>query len=375
METEIDVLIIGGGLAGLTSAIHLSKAGIRVLLIEKNSYPHHKVCGEYVSNEVLPYLQSLDADPGILSPTNISRFQFTSTSGKCIETSLPLGGFGISRLAFDEFLYKKAKENGCLVIHDTVTDVVFNKESFNVSTLNSTYKSKMVLGAYGKRAAIDHKLERKFIAKKSPWLAIKAHYHGDFPNDLVALHNFPNGYCGVSKVENNLINICYLVEYRSFQQYKDIAEHQKKVLYQNAYLKDILENSEMHFKAPITISQVSFANKEKVNRHILMIGDTTGLIHPMCGNGMAMAIHSAQICSALLINYFGGKIQSRALLEYQYERQWNTNFKSRIRMGKLLAAILKQEKYADFLINGLMKFPGVLPLVIKKTHGKPLIIE
>ena len=54
-----DVIIIGGGLAGLTNAIHLSKLGKKVLLIEKNEYPKHKVCGEYISNEVLPYLEFL----------------------------------------------------------------------------------------------------------------------------------------------------------------------------------------------------------------------------------------------------------------------------------------------------------------------------
>ena len=61
--TSFDVIIIGGGLAGLTNAIHLSKSRQRVLLIEKNSYPKHKVCGEYISNEVLPYLNSLGINP------------------------------------------------------------------------------------------------------------------------------------------------------------------------------------------------------------------------------------------------------------------------------------------------------------------------
>jgi len=54
-----DVIIVGGGLAGLTAAIHLSKAKHTVLVLEKNTYPHHKVCGEYVSNEILPYLEYL----------------------------------------------------------------------------------------------------------------------------------------------------------------------------------------------------------------------------------------------------------------------------------------------------------------------------
>ena len=56
MNNRREVLILGGGLAGLTSAIHLLKLGLQVTVIEKNNYPKHKVCGEYISNEVLPYL-------------------------------------------------------------------------------------------------------------------------------------------------------------------------------------------------------------------------------------------------------------------------------------------------------------------------------
>jgi len=375
MGDNIDVLIIGGGLAGLTSAIHLAKAGRHVVLIEKNSFPHHKVCGEYVSNEVIPYLQWLNADPELLNPAKISKFQLSTVSGKHIESPLPLGGFGISRSTFDDFLYKKAKDNGCTIVQDTVTEVIFEQDSFNVSSTSSRYQAKIVLGAYGKRAALDHKLGRRFITNRSPWLAIKAHYLGDFPNDLVALHNFPGGYCGVSKVENNLINICYLVNYASFKSYKNMEEHQKKVLYQNTHLEKVFENSSMQFDAPITISQISFQKKERVNRHILMIGDTAGLIHPLCGNGMSMAIHSAKICATLLTDYFTGKIASRTVLEHRYKEEWNKNFKARITMGRLLAGMLRKEKSADILMEGLAMFPGILPAIIKRTHGKPLITE
>ena len=68
---DTEVLIIGGGLAGLTSAIHLTKMGCKVIVIEKNSYPKHKVCGEYISNEVLPYFKWLNFDIEALQPTHI----------------------------------------------------------------------------------------------------------------------------------------------------------------------------------------------------------------------------------------------------------------------------------------------------------------
>lgn len=375
MRGQVDVLIVGGGLAGLTSAIHIARAGKQVILIEKNNYPHHKVCGEYVSNEVIPYLRWLDADPAVLKPVEICKLQITTVSGLSCRTSLPLGGLGISRAVLDEFLYQKAKASGCIVIRDTVTDVGFEHERFHISTANGTYTATIVLGAYGKRAALDYKLDRKFIAQKSPWLAVKAHYKGNFPSDLVALHNFKGGYCGVSRVEEDNINICYLVDYASFRSYKNIEAHRRQVLHKNPYLKHILEGSVMHFDAPISISQISFEHKEKVKNHVLMIGDTAGLIHPLCGNGMGMAIHSAKICATLVLDYFEGKISSRERLESQYQAQWGANFTTRIQMGRVLAGLLRKERFANILMKGLVKFPQLLSPVIRMTHGGPLTID
>ena len=376
MQANSDVLIIGGGLAGLTSAIHLAKSGLKVSLIEKNEYPKHKVCGEYISNEVLPYLQWLDVEISILKPSHISKMEFSTAKGKIISGDLPLGGFGISRYELDNYLYQKAIENGCQVIQETVTDIQFIENEFRLFTYGGTeLKSKIVLGAFGKRSNIDLKLNRDFIQKKSPWLAVKAHYSGDFPNDLVGLHNFKGGYCGVSKVEKNKINICYLADYGTFKQYKNIEEFQSKIIFKNPHLKAIFENCKLLFEKPLTISQISFEKKEAVENHILMIGDTAGLIHPLCGNGMAMAIHSAKIVSELIIEYLENKISSRKELEEKYTQEWNTNFKNRLAMGRFLSKILRKESLAAFLMQLLAIFPFLLPKIIKKTHGEPIILK
>jgi flavin-dependent dehydrogenase len=376
MKANPDVVIIGGGLAGLTSAIHLSKSGLKVTLIEKNEYPKHKVCGEYISNEVLPYFQWLGLEIFDLKPSQISKMEFSTAKGKIISGDLPLGGFGISRYELDNYLCKKAIENGCQIFQETVTDIQFIENEFRVFTSdNFELKSKIVLGAFGKRSNIDQKLNRDFMQKNSPWLAVKAHYSGNLLNDLVGLHNFKGGYCGVSKVENNKINICYLADYETFKQYKNIEEFQSKVVCKNPHLKAIFENSTILFEKPITISQISFEKKEAVENHILMIGDTAGLIHPLCGNGMAMAIHSAKIVSELIIEYLDNKISTRKELEEKYSKEWNTNFKSRLATGRFLSKILRMENLAAFLMQLLAIFPFLLPKIIKKTHGKPIILK
>lgn len=376
MKTNIDVIIIGGGLAGLTSAIHLSKFGLKVILIEKNDYPKHKVCGEYISNEVLPYFKGLGLEISDLEPSVISKLEFSTAKGKIISGDLPLGGFGISRYELDYYLSKKAILNGCQIIQDIVIDIQFLDDEFNISTSNNLeFKSRIVLGAFGKRSNIDQKLNRNFFLKNSPWLAVKAHYYGEFPNDLVGLHNFKGGYCGVSKVESNVINVCYLADYESFKEYKNIEEFQLQVICKNPQLKTIFENCKLIFEKPLTISQISFHKKNTVENHILMIGDTAGLIHPLCGNGMAMAIHSAKIASELVIDFLEQKISTRQVFEEKYSQVWNENFKSRLATGRFLSKILQKEKLAAVLIQLLVIFPSLLPKIIKKTHGKPIILK
>ena len=371
----LDVIIIGGGLAGLCNAIHLSKLGKKVLLIEKNEYPKHKVCGEYISNEVLPYLEFLEVNPFDSGAVRINNFQLSTTKSNIISAKLPLGGFGISRYTLDLVLSEKAKENGVTILQDTVSNVTFLKDVFQVETKdNNIFTSKITIGAFGKRSLLDVKMGRNFIQKKSPYLGVKIHVKGDFKEDLVALHNFKGGYCGVSKVENNAINLCYITNYATFKQYKNIEDFQEQVVFKNNYLKEIFHSSEALFEKPLSISQISFETKKPVENHILMCGDSAGMIHPLCGNGMSMAIQSAQLASKLILNYFNGEIETRKELEKQYIRQWNRKFSLRLKAGHFIAMLFRKDTIASVLLQILKKLPFLLPIIIKQTHGKPMKI-
>ena len=371
----LDVIIIGGGLAGLCNAIHLSKLGKKVLLIEKNEYPKHKVCGEYISNEVLPYLDFLEVNPFDSGAVRINNFQLSTTKSNIISAKLPLGGFGISRYTLDLVLSEKAKENGVMILQDTVLDVTFLKDFFQVETKqNSIFTSKIAIGAFGKRSLLDVKMGRNFIQKKSPYLGVKIHVKGNFKEDLVALHNFKGGYCGVSKVENNAINLCYITNYATFKKYKNIADFQEQVVFKNRFLKEIFQNSEAIFEKPLSISQISFETKKPVENHVLMCGDSAGMIHPLCGNGMSMAIQSAQLVSKLILNYFNGEIETRKELEKQYIRQWNRKFGLRLKAGHFIAMLFRKDTIASVLLQILKKLPFLLPIIIKQTHGKPMKI-
>ena len=372
-KTIFDVIIVGGGLAGLTSAIHLSKFKQRVLLIEKNTYPKHKVCGEYISNEALPYLNSLGINPIKEGAKKITKVHVSTIKGSLIKGDLPLGGFGMSRYFLDELLANKALSNGVIILHDSVESINFKDNLFCVQTKTlEVFQSKITIGAFGKRSVLDLKMNRKFIKKKSPYLAVKLHVKGDFPENLVALHNFKGGYCGVSKVENNSINLCYITKYDSFKKHKNITTFQEQVVFKNKHLRKIFTESKPVFEKPLTISQISFEAKRPVEDHIIMCGDTAGMIHPLCGNGMGMAIASARLASTLILKFLNGEIPAREVLEKQYIREWNKEFKTRLKAGHFIARLFRNQTVSQIAYSILNTATFLLPKMIQFTHGKQI---
>jgi flavin-dependent dehydrogenase len=89
----IDVAIIGGGISGLSMAIHCARAGLKTMILEKDEYPKHKVCGEYISNESKEYLIKLGVSIEDLNLPNISKFKLTTYHGNEYDCELSPGGF------------------------------------------------------------------------------------------------------------------------------------------------------------------------------------------------------------------------------------------------------------------------------------------
>ncbi|PCJ94834.1 MAG: FAD-dependent oxidoreductase [Flavobacteriaceae bacterium] len=371
---KFDVIIVGGGLAGLTAALDLTKRGFTVLVFEKQRYPHHKVCGEYVSNEIQPYLEHLGVFLDQANAVVIDTFQLSTVKGKSLKVKLPIGGKGISRHAFDYLLYKNAISKGVTFVFENVDSIAFKNGAFTVkSGLSETYMSTLVIGAYGKRSSLDKQLHRGFIQDKSSWLGVKAHYKLDsFPDNLVALHNFRGGYGGLSKTETGVINFCYLVSYESFKQEKKVVDFNKNVLVKNPFLATFLKEAIPLFDQPLSIAQISFQPKKAVENHVLMCGDTASLIHPLCGNGMAMAMHSSKIACEIIQNYMDG-IYDRTYMEKEYQKQWTAVFKRRLWAGKQLQKIMLREDLSNFAMGTVAKSPRLLKSIISKTHGKPVI--
>ncbi|WP_373511574.1 NAD(P)/FAD-dependent oxidoreductase [Persicitalea sp.] len=367
------VVIIGGGLAGLVSSIELARAGIKVLLIERKAYPFHKVCGEYISNEVRPYLEHLGLNLDGLGSAKIIRFRFTSPKGSALETPLDMGGFGISRYTLDQALYELARKAGVdFQLNTSVQNVVWQNGHFGIETSNlEQVEAEIVIGAYGKRTRLDKQFDRDFMKMESPYVGVKYHIKGNFAKDLISLHNFKNGYCGMSAIENEKFCLCYLTERSNLREAGSIQEMESNVLSRNPHLQEIFSNAEFLYDKPEVINEISFAPKDAVENHILMAGDSAGLITPLCGNGMAMAIRAGNMVAREVGEYYSGH-HSREVLEQSYAKAWQNEFALRLKVGRNVQRFFGREVLSEMALGFFKMTPPLLSMVIKATHGKKM---
>jgi flavin-dependent dehydrogenase len=371
-----DVAIVGGGLAGLSLSIQMAKQGYSTILFEKEQYPFHRVCGEYISLESWNFLESLGYPLSEMNLPLIKNLLVSSPAGKVISHALTPGGFGISRFKLDDEMADLARRNGVHLLEEhKVTDVVFTRPVFDIHCSSLRYQAKVVCGTFGKRSNLDIKWKRPFTdvkpGKLNNYVGVKYHVRTDFPADTIALHNFENGYCGISRIEDGKYCVCYLTTARNLKASENsIRKLEENILQRNPFLKRAFSECEMLYSSPVTISQISFQRKSLVENHVLMVGDAGGMITPLCGNGMSMALHGSKLAAGLIHRYLSRDI-SQSALEQEYIQQWKRLFSRRLQMGRLIQRFFGKEALTNIFINSIKPFPNFISYLIRQTHGEP----
>lgn len=375
-ETLYDCAIIGGGVAGLTLALQLAQAGRRVVLFEKETYPFHRVCGEYISMENYDFLRRLGVPLAEMNLPKMTRFTVSSPTGEALHHPLDIGGLGITRYVLDQLLARLATQHGASIREGTkVTDVVFADEQFTLTVAGgATYRARTACGAWGKHANLDSKLNRPFVESSRQgrqFVAVKYHLQvADFPQNLVEMHNFRDGYCGLSPVPGGLTNCSYISDVRNLRAHgNSVAEMERQVLMQNPLLRPYLQEAQRAGTAPIVISQITFRERSTVDGHVLMLGDAAGTIAPLAGNGMSMGMNASFLLHGLLEEFLAGRL-SRPELEQQYSRAWRRLLLLRITAGRLIHRFFGRPALTTLAIRFLKQVPFLTDQVLRLTHGK-----
>ena len=369
----VDCAIIGGGLAGLCLSIQLANVGLNVVLIERNEYPFHKVCGEYISMESWDFLIELGLPLGKMDLPIINELGISSEKGFMLNAPLQMGGFGISRYTLDEALSKLAILKGVHVLQNTkVTAVTYtNKQVYTITTPNQAIFSKIVCGSYGKYTpAFMQQVVDTIKPQPTNFIGVKYHIKTQLKHNRIELHNFKNGYCGISKVDKDWFCLCYLSNATNLHDNNNnIKTMEENVLYKNPFLKAYFTQSEFVSPQPQVISNIQFSKKKTYANGVFLLGDAAGSITPLCGNGMSMGMRASKLLARELIQFFESKKQKIDIVKH-YEKAWNNAFNQRVKTGYYLQNLFGKKLLTHYTLKALSKTPVLMQKIISLTHGQ-----
>lgn len=341
MTRAFDVAIVGAGPAGSTLAALLAQRGARVALLDRDAFPRDKLCGEFLSYDALPILAPLGALAAIdeQRAPHIERCRVVGAH-RTYEFALPHAARGVSRLFLDDLLLRIAERHGATRLDGTTATTL---DATRVNDIDA----KIVVGAWGRWGRFDQQLGRGFVRDRSRRnFGFKRHYRGTASN-VIELYSFARGYLGVNSVEGGVTNICGLVHASR------LAGHKGKwdafidtIRAEEPRLEELYARHEPAQENYLSSEPVIFRARSAVEGGVFMIGDASGVIDPLTGNGMAMAIQSALLAAPLLLRLLESPSR-RASIEDQYRDAHRRFFSRRIAWSRRVAMLLSRPRLLD----------------------------
>lgn len=375
---KFDIAVIGGGPSGSAAAMLLSEHGYSVALIEKKNFPREVLCGEFVSKEVIEFLKtnSLYNDFLKLNPNPISLFRFIGSNGIDVSSSLDFPSYGIKRSKLDHFLLSKAIERGAEIFQPVEVKELSWQDNGYLVTLKSDIKEEskiqatIIIAAYGKQNILDKLSGRDFYSEKSLLNGIKFHIERSMfknynPAEIIILDG-PDIYMGLNAVDPNIVTLCFL-ERRSSLHYSPkerlfLLSRENKA-FESLVSKEFFDRLD---NLPVYgTGNIYFGKKDIVKDGIFYIGDTAGVIAPLAGDGIGMAVQSASLLAEILIR---NNLQVE-ISETEYRKEWRTMFLRRLYVAGLIQKIVLNNSIKNIGLKMVSLYPGLLSKIIKYTRG------
>lgn len=356
-RADYDLIVAGGGPAGCACAITAARTGVRVLLLEKDHFPRHKVCGEFVSPESLGVLSSL------LGPDCFSRRPEITVARIFLDKkaiSLPISppALSIPRFDLDAALLDSARRSGVCVHEGTAVHQVESMPSgrFAVSTREGIFTARTAVNAAGRWS----QLTPNRIPVQDKWIGLKAHFYEDKPSPSVDLYFFPGGYCGVQRVADNAVNAAAMVRAETASSMDQVLAAHPELWQRSRCWEPVfppITTSPLYFRAPLT-----------EHRGIMLVGDAAAFIDPFAGDGISLALQSGKVAAESLAGVWRGSF----LLEIahrHYRAEYRKRFAPAFRYAARLRRFLASPSWVRSPLLRLMEKRLVAAFIVRRTRA------
>lgn len=374
---ETDLIVIGAGLAGSCLATAMARRGWQVLLIERRNGRHHKVCGEFLSPEVQASLRNLGLHSTVaaLAPAEMTSARLVSRHGVALDMALPGVAWGVSRYVLDSTLTEAAATAGADVqCGVTATSLKPAAGGYQVTLRAASGEqtvryARAAVVAAGRQLLPGLHMQQTISAARQRYVGVKCHYAGLDLRPEVRLYLFDGGYVGLSPIEDGRANLCLLASEAAFQRAgKNVMGMLTAAARLNPALAADLAGGMPFTESAVAVGAVDTERVPVPWDGCARIGDAVAMIPPLCGDGMAMAIHAAEICAPPADAFLRGSY-SLAEWEQAYTTAWQHEFSGPLRTGRQLQALLNTPLVDDGMLGVGRLLPGLAEWLVRATRG------
>lgn len=323
------ITIVGGGLAGLTLGIGLRQRGVRVTLWEAGRYPHHRVCGEFISGRGLESLDRLGLRGRLETAGAVTAHTaaFFSTTRNTPPRPLPSAALCLSRHVLDDLLAKEFCQAG----GDLRAGERWPGQEFSEGIVRAT----------GRRAQPEENGVR--------WFGLKLHArHVTLTADL-EMHVTPNGYVGLCRLNDGKVNVCGLFRRVDETNTGDGGARERLRGRPGSPLHERLSTAEFDESSFCAVAGLALRPHRAGEWGECCVGDAITMIPPITGNGMSMAFESAELALEPLIRWSRGEI-TWLTAQRTIARQCDAAFARRLVWARWLQTLLLSARWQRPLV-------------------------
>ena len=370
---DAEVLIVGGGPAGASTAFQLARRGIRALVLDRARFPRSKPCAECLS----PQASRLLHDMGVLGEleprgVHLRGMEVRSPSGAVARGDYVAGhgfrgfrdrGLSIRREILDHALLNAARGAGAVVEEGArVTDVVRDADGYvrgalvtDAAGVVREVRAGLVVAADGLRSII---ARRVGLARISPWphrVAIVAHYRdvGDV-SDMVEIHVENDGFVGVADVGSGVTTVAAVFPKRRAREFAgDAARFLHSWLLAKPHLRLRFERATREENVAVTGPFASHARRAWTPG-ALLVGDAADFFDPATGEGIYAALRGGELAADAVIAALSATTARHTDDAYRaYEAARRSEFGGKWRVERLVGLGVAAPSIMNRVVRGL----------------------
>jgi flavin-dependent dehydrogenase len=359
----VDALVVGGGLAGGAVATALAEGGRSVVLLERETGPHDKVCGEFLSHEAVLYLEALGIDLYALGACRIHSVRLASGTDEAT-VKLPFPALSLSRRALDFALLNRAAAAGA--------EVRWGARVQSLASHQGEWQARLGDGdlvnagaAFLATGKHDLRGQSRPSGLQSDLIGFKMHLRlspaqAALLAGYVELTLFHGGYAGLEAIEGGLANLCLLVKRTRYaalgQQWEALLD---AIRVESPSLARRLDGARPCWERPLAISAIPYGYVRGKGDALWRLGDQAAVIPSFAGDGMSIALHSARLAAAFFL---------RGSPAAAYQRQMTRDVAIPVRCATILS-IASVHPMGKALIGwGASRLPGIMSVVAGATR-------